>query len=226
LKDCFVLLFYTPLTNKLTFITLVRISKGEVINMKSITVFCGSSPGKNPDNMKLAYELGKHLATLNISVVYGGAKIGLMGAVANGSLQNHGKAIGVIPKFLCSKEIAHEGLTELILVESMHERKTRMHELCDGFIALPGGFGTLEELFEILTWAQLGLHQKPIGLLNTNGFYDHLIQLLTGMVNEGYLKQENWDMLLVDSTIQGLLQKMESYIPPVVPKWIKDDEQA
>jgi len=193
--------------------------------MKNITVFCGSSAGKNPENIKLAYQLGKYLASIHINVIYGGAKIGLMGAVANGALENGGKPVGVIPKFLCSKEIAHEGLTELILTESMHERKTIMHDLCDGFIALPGGFGTLEELFEILTWAQLGLHQKPIGILNINGFYDHLMKLLQGMVSEGYLKQENYDMLLVADNMVTLVDKMKNYVAPEVPKWIKEGEE-
>ena len=156
--------------------------------MKAITVFCGSNSGFKEVYQQQAFLLGKKLAGENIGVVYGGARIGLMGAVADGALQNGGKVYGVIPEFLRSKEIAHEGLTELILVTSMHERKVKINELSDGVIALPGGFGTMEELFEMLTWAQLGLHKKPIALLNTNGFYDCLIKAAETMVIEGFLK--------------------------------------
>lgn len=192
--------------------------------MKSVTIFCGSSSGMEPVYFLEAMLLGKILAKKNIQVVYGGAKVGLMGAVAEGALSEGGKVIGVLPSFLRSKEIAHEGLTELILVDSMHERKTKMHELSDAVIALPGGFGTMEELFEMLTWAQLGLHKKPIGLLNTIGFYDHLNSLLQGMVASGFLKETNFDMLLVDTEIEDLLVKMENYSAPVVTKWITRDK--
>ena len=154
--------------------------------MKSITVFCGSSSGTDGVYKSQATLLGRALAERNIQLVYGGAQIGLMGAVADGVLTHGGRAIGVLPGFLKSKEIAHDRLTELIIVETMHERKTKMHELCDGVIALPGGFGTLEELFEMLTWGQLGLHKKPIGLLNTDNFYDPLITLLQTMVDNGF----------------------------------------
>lgn len=140
--------------------------------------------------------------------------------MADGALQNGGKVYGVIPEFLRSKEIAHEGLTELILVTSMHERKVKMNELSDGVIALPGGFGTMEELFEMLTWAQLGLHKKPIALLNTNSFYDYLIRAAETMVIEGFLKKSNLDILLVDDQIDSLLKKMKAYRAPEVPKWI------
>jgi uncharacterized protein (TIGR00730 family) len=143
-----------------------------------------------------------------------------MGAVANGALQKGGKVIGVIPHFLKTKEIAHPNLTQCIEVNSMHERKTTMNELCDGVIALPGGFGTLEELFEMLTWLQLGLHQKPIGILNLNGFYDALITLIQTMVNEGFLKAANQELLLVDNHLPQLLEKMERFNPPQQPKWI------
>lgn len=143
-----------------------------------------------------------------------------MGAVADGVLNEGGKAIGVLPNFLRSKEIAHLGLTELIVVESMHERKTKMNDLCDGVIALPGGFGTLEELFEMLTWGQLGLHKKPIGILNINGFYDSLIELTKVMVEKGLLKPVNQEMLLVSDTIEDLLHQMRNYVPPTTGKWI------
>ncbi len=194
--------------------------------MKRITVFCGSSSGTETIYQEQAYTLGKILAQRNIGLVYGGAKVGLMGAVANGVIEHRGEAIGVLPHFLSSKEIAHEGLCELILVDTMHERKTKMHELCDGVITLPGGFGTMEELFEMLTWAQLGLHQKPIGILNINGFYDELMALIQTMVNKGFLKPVNQQMLLVDDTIEGLLKKMQSYVAPEVAKWIKKEEET
>ncbi|OXB05521.1 Rossman fold protein, TIGR00730 family [Flavobacterium plurextorum] len=192
--------------------------------MKRITVFCASSFGTEKNYEEQANALGKTLAEQNIELVYGGANVGLMGAVADGALNAGGKVIGVLPNFLRSKEIAHHGLTELILVESMHERKTKMNDLCDGVIALPGGFGTLEELFEMLTWAQLGLHKKPIAILNINGFYDSLIELLKGMVEKGLLKDVNQKMLLVSDNIEDLLNKMRNYVPPTVGKWI-DKEQ-
>ncbi|OXB24825.1 Rossman fold protein, TIGR00730 family [Flavobacterium tructae] len=188
--------------------------------MKRITVFCGSSFGTDKIYQEQAALLGKTLAQQNIELVYGGANVGLMGAVADGVLNEGGKAIGVLPNFLRSKEIAHLGLTELIVVESMHERKTKMNDLCDGVIALPGGFGTLEELFEMLTWGQLGLHKKPIGILNINGFYDSLIELTKVMVEKGLLKPVNQEMLLVSDTIEDLLHQMRNYVPPATGKWI------
>jgi uncharacterized protein (TIGR00730 family) len=192
--------------------------------MKSITVFCGSSSGTEPIYMEQAWLLGKELAHRNIRLVYGGAKVGLMGAVAEGALREGGEVIGVLPHFLRSKEIAHEDLTQLILVDSMHERKTKMHELSDGVIALPGGFGTMEELFEMLTWAQLGLHKKPIGLLDTNSFYKNLTALLKTMVSAGLLKEINYNMLLVNENINQLLHQMDHYVAPIVGKWITEDK--
>ncbi|MEN2487241.1 TIGR00730 family Rossman fold protein [Flavobacterium sp. B11] len=188
--------------------------------MKRITVFCASSFGTEKIFEEQALALGKTLAEQNIELVYGGANVGLMGAVADGALNAGGKVIGVLPNFLRSKEIAHLGLTELILVESMHERKTKMNDLCDGVIALPGGFGTLEELFEMLTWAQLGLHKKPIAILNVNGFYDSLINLLQTMTEKGLLKEVNQEMLLVSENIDDLLEQMKNYVAPTVGKWI------
>ena len=188
--------------------------------MKRITVFCGSSSGTEENFAAQASLLGRALAKRNIGLVYGGANVGLMGAVADGALQEGGKVIGVLPNFLRSKEIAHQGLTELILVESMHERKTKMNELCDGVIALPGGFGTLEEFFEMLTWAQLGLHRKPIALLNVDHFYDALIALVQTMVDKGFLKETNQKMLLVGDDIDDVLHQMDSYVAPTVGKWI------
>ncbi len=192
--------------------------------MKSIVVFCGSSEGNDAQILSDAYELGKKLAQNKTTLVYGAAKIGVMGKVALGALDNDGNVIGIIPEFLKFKEVFHTGLTELIVTENMHERKLLMHELSDGIITLPGGYGTLEELFEMITWAQLGLHQKPIGILNTNGFYDDLLKMLRKMVAQGFLKIENYSMLLVDDTIEGLLKKMEEYEPITLPKWIKKDQ--
>jgi uncharacterized protein (TIGR00730 family) len=175
--------------------------------MKRITVFCGSSFGTDDIFKSQATMLGQTLAKRNIELVYGGANVGLMGAVADGVLSEGGKVIGVLPHFLKSKEIAHEHLTELILVDSMHKRKTKMNELCDGVIALPGGFGTLEEFFEMLTWGQLGLHQKPIAVLNIDGFYNALIDIVQTMVEKGFLKELNQKMLLVSDNIEELLEK-------------------
>lgn len=192
--------------------------------MKRIAVFCGSSVGTDDIYKSQAQLLGKTLARQSIELVYGGAKVGLMGAVADGILSEGGKAIGVLPHFLKSKEVAHEHLTELILVDSMHERKTRMNELSDGVIALPGGYGTLEEFFEMLTWAQLGLHKKPIAVLNIDGFYDPLIVLTQSMVDKGFLKQVNQQMILVSDKIDELLNKMKHYIAPSVEKWITKEK--
>lgn len=192
--------------------------------MKRITVFCASSFGTEKIYEEQAAALGKTLAEQDIELVYGGANVGLMGAVADGALNAGGKVIGVLPNFLRSKEIAHLNLTELIVVESMHERKTKMNDLCDGVIALPGGFGTLEELFEMLTWAQLGLHKKPIAVLNVNGFYDFLIALLQTMTSKGLLKEVNREMLLISDNIEDLLQQMSNYTAPTVGKWIDKKE--
>jgi hypothetical protein len=188
--------------------------------MKRIAVYCGSSFGTGANFKAQATLLGQTLAKRDIGLVYGGANVGLMGAVADGVLQAGGKVIGVLPDFLRSKEIAHGGLTQLILVESMHERKTKMNELCDGVIALPGGFGTMEEFFEMLTWAQLGLHQKPVALLNTDHFYDALLTFVQTMVDKGFLKEINRTMLLVSHDIDDLLDKMDNYVAPAVGKWI------
>ncbi|MGI9650861.1 TIGR00730 family Rossman fold protein [Chryseobacterium sp. RLHN22] len=192
--------------------------------MKSITIFCGSSYGTDKIFKEQAFLVGKTLAKENIQLIYGGANVGLMGEVADGAIQNGGRAIGVLPRFLQSKEIAHTSLTELILVETMHERKTKMNELSDGVIVLPGGYGTLEEFFEMITWAQLGLHKKPIALLNIGGFYNDLISLVQKMVDKGFLKAVNQEILLVSENIDDLLSKMKNYESPNVEKWISKDE--
>lgn len=184
------------------------------------TVFCGSSSGTESFYQTEAYALGKALAERNIGLVYGGAKVGLMGAVADGALDHNGEVIGVLPAFLKSVEIQHFGLTELIIVETMHERKAKMDALSQGIIALPGGFGTLEEFFEMLTWAQLGLHQKPVALFNLHGFYDPLLAMIDQMVRQGFLKASNKDMLVVATTIEALFEKMEQYQAPQEGKWL------
>jgi len=188
--------------------------------LDSICVFCGSSEGNDASIGNIALLLGEKLAKQNITLIYGGAKIGVMGKVAQGVLENKGKAVGIIPEFLKVKEVVHTGLDELIITENMHQRKMKMQELSDGFITLPGGLGTLEELFEILTWSQLGLHQKPIGLLNINGFYDSLLELLQNMVSKGLLKKENLELLIVDTDVDDLLGKMKAFVPQEVPKWL------
>ena len=194
------------------------------IYMKSICVFCGSSEGNDPQIITKAEELGKTLASENITLIYGGAKRGVMGKLANAALAQKGNVIGINPGFLKTKEVVHLGLPELITVENMHERKLKMQQMSDGFITLPGGFGTMEELFEIITWGQLGLHSKPIGLLNINGFYDPLITLLEQMVKRGFLSMENYKMLLVDDDVNRLLEKMRNFKPLPAPKWLKPEK--
>lgn len=192
--------------------------------MKKAVVFCGSSFGTDTVYEEQAYLLGQTLAEKGIELIYGGAQVGLMGAVANGTLSKGGRVTGVLPHFLGAKEIAHPALSELILVESMHERKKIMSDLCEGIIALPGGLGTLEELFEMLTWAQLGLHGKPVALFNIKDFWNPLIHLVDAMVDKGFVKQLNRDMMLVEKDVDIMLTKMENYVAPYVPKWIKREE--
>ncbi len=194
--------------------------------IKRITVFCGSNSGTEKIFEEQAAQLGATLARRDITLVYGGARVGLMGAVANSVLENKGRVIGVIPTFLNKIEIVHENLTELIRVETMHQRKSKMNELSDGIITLPGGFGTLEEFFEMLTWAQLGLHKKPVALLNINGFYDELLSLIRAMVNKGFLKQPNLEMLIVSDNIDQLLNKMHLYKAPSAGKWIRPKDHS
>lgn len=179
--------------------------------MKSICVYCGSSLGKDVRYVDAATELGTELANRDIRLVYGGARIGIMGAVAQACLSHGGAVTGIIPEFLDQVEITNTDVTELIQTKNMHERKTAMVENSDGFIALPGGFGTLEELAEILTWAQLGLVKKPIGILNINGFYEQLLGLFNHMHEEGFVKFSNLNLFVTDTTVQGLLQKMEDF---------------
>ena len=188
--------------------------------MKRIALYCGSSSGTNGIYVETAEMLGRILAEKNIQIVFGGGKVGLMGVLAYSAIEEGGSVTGVIPGFLNIKEVAHDGITELITVSSMHERKALIHDMSDGFIALPGGFGTLEELFEMLTWGQLGLHQKPVGILNVNGYFSDVLRAIDSMVREGFLKGDNRDMVLVSDRIEELLDKMETYRAPSVPKWI------
>ncbi|OIQ28993.1 MAG: Rossman fold protein, TIGR00730 family [Bacteroidetes bacterium MedPE-SWsnd-G2] len=191
--------------------------------IKSVAVFCGSSMGNDTQIIEQASRLGEFLAKKEVKLIYGAAKIGIMGEVAKGALDHKGEVVGVIPEFLKLKEVVHHGLTELHTTNNMHERKLKIQEVSDAFITLPGGFGTFEELFEIITWSQLGLHQKPIGLLNTNGYYDALIEMLENMMKKGFLKMENFNLLLVDSSIEGLWEKLQNFEPQMVPKWLNPE---
>ncbi len=191
---------------------------------KSLAVFCASSDGVDTVIFEEAYHVGAYLAKNNIKLIYGGSKLGLMGQVAKGVLDNKGSATGVIPDFLKTKEVVHTGLTELITTQNMHERKLKMHDLSEGFIALPGGFGTLEELFEILTWGQLGLHKHPIGILNSNNYYDDLLEMMAKMVAKGLLNKSNMNLVLVANNIEELIEKMVHFEPLPVPKWMNKDQ--
>ncbi len=188
--------------------------------MKNIAVYCGSSKGTNEIYEKIATDVGIYFAHNDITLVYGAGSVGLMGIVANVTLQNGGLAKGIIPQFLMDLEVGHKELTELIVTENMHERKKIMCELADGILALPGGYGTLDELFEMLTWSQLGLHEMPIGILNVNGFYDPLLAMVQKMVDEGFLKKENQDLIIVSENINELVQKMKSNERPKALKWL------
>ena len=192
--------------------------------MKNICVFCGSNSGNNSDFELQARKLAYSLHKKNFSLVYGGGSVGLMGILADELLKLGGEVTGVIPNFLIAKEVDHKGLTKMIKVDSMHERKQTMSEISDAFIALPGGFGTLEELTEILTWSQLGLVNKPIGLLNVLGFYDNLINMLDEMVGSGFLKKENREMLQIESDPDLLLEVLETYSPAFTEKWMDRDQ--
>jgi uncharacterized protein (TIGR00730 family) len=187
--------------------------------MRRICVYCGSNTGNKPVYADAARELADVLVRHELELVYGGADKGIMGVIADAVLERGGKVHGVIPRMLMEKEVAHEGLTELHVVASMHERKTMMAALSDGFIAMPGGFGTLEEIIEIVTWGQLRFHDKPCGLLNTDEYFDKLVAYLDYANSEGFLRDENRDMLLVDSDPAALVRRFEHYAAPRVEKW-------
>ena len=198
--------------------------------MKRICVFCGANPGHAPIYRTAAENLGQLLAARGIELVYGGGNIGLMGIVADACLSAGGSVIGVIPQALMDKEVdgrhvEHRALNRLEVVDSMHTRKARMAELADGFIALPGGFGTFEEFCEILTWGQLGFHAKPMGLLNINGFYDHLLALFDHAVGEGFLRPQNRALALTETDAARLLEAMKSFHPEPVGNWLKGSSE-
>ncbi len=189
--------------------------------MKSICVFCGSSPGARPAYLQAAEMVGRTIAQTGMRMVYGGGSVGMMGAVADACLQAGGEVTGVITKKLKNLEVGHGRLTALEVVESMHERKARMAELADGFVALPGGIGTLDEMFEVFTWAQLEIHAKPCGLLNVEGYYDDLHAFLRHCVQERFLLPEHGDMLLLDEDFESLMARMMSFEPVRLEKWVE-----
>lgn len=188
--------------------------------MKSVCVYCGSSPGTDPAYAAAATQLGKTIAGRGIELVYGGGNVGLMGTVADAAVGAGGKVTGVIPKALEEKEVGHDGLTKLHVVADMHERKAMMADLSEGFIAMPGGLGTLEELFEALTWLQLGFHEKPCGVLNISGYYQSLLAFLDNAVEGGFVKPLHREMLLESDESEKLLDALESFKPPKTSKWI------
>jgi hypothetical protein len=192
--------------------------------VKRICVFAGSNGGAQAGYAAAARELGHVLAQRKVDVVYGGGRVGLMGALADAALAAGGHVIGVIPEALMAKEVGHRGLSDLRVVKSMHERKAMMADLADGFVALPGGWGTVEEFFEVLTWSQLGLHRKPCGLLNIGGYYDPLLAFARHAVDEGFVKREHRSMILVADAPGKLLDDMAAYTPQAVEKWIERTE--
>jgi uncharacterized protein (TIGR00730 family) len=192
--------------------------------MKRVCVFCGSNVGVRPAYRQAAVALGEAMARRGIGLVFGGGHVGLMGVLADTVLGANGEAIGAIPEVLMAKELGHRGLADLRVVGSMHERKALMAELADAFVALPGGYGTLEEFHEVLTWAQLGLHAKPCGLLNVAGFYDSLLAMFDHAVQEQFIPPEHREIVLVDDDVDRLLDRLATYQPPQLPKWIEPDE--
>jgi len=188
--------------------------------LKRVCVFCGSSAGADPAFTHAATEVGGVLAQRGLGLVYGGGNVGLMGVLADAALTAGGEVIGVIPQALLAKEVAHSGLSQLRVVASMHERKAMMAELSDGFVALPGGIGTLEELFEVLTWNQLGLHAKPCAILNVAGYYDHLLTFLEHATSERFVRGEHAGMLLVEESPRRIVERLRAYVPPRVDKWL------
>jgi uncharacterized protein (TIGR00730 family) len=192
--------------------------------IRSVCVFCGSNAGNDPRFAAAARDFGALLATEGIALVYGGGSVGLMGVVADAVLANGGKAIGVIPRALWDREVGHRNLTELHIVETMHERKAMMASLADAFVALPGGLGTLEEIFEVWTWAQLGIHAKPVGFLDAEGFYGPLLEFLDRAVDAGFVRAQHRAVAIVDADPAALLRRLAGYEPPRVQKWIDASE--
>ena len=188
--------------------------------MKAVCVFCGSSRGVRPEYEAAAAQLGREIARSGRTLVYGGGRVGLMGVLGDAAMAAGGRVIGVTPRRLVEKEVAHHGLTELRVVESMHERKAMMAHLSDAFIAMPGGVGTFEEFFEVLTWSQLGFHSKPCGLLNVAGYYDPMLAFLDHTVEQGFVRAEHRAIVLTDSEPTTLLERLSAFDMPIVPKWI------
>jgi uncharacterized protein (TIGR00730 family) len=200
----------------------LRLKQRSEVDVQRICVYCGSNSGSRPEYAEAARDLANVLVRHDLELVYGGADKGIMGVIADEVLALGGKVHGVIPKMLCEKEVAHQNLTELHVVASMHDRKSMMAALSDGFIAMPGGFGTLEEIIEIITWGQLKFHDKPCGLLNVEGYFDHLLAYLDHASAEGFLRTENREMMLIDESAVGLVQQFEKYTAPVVQKWTSE----
>ena len=201
---------------------LTIVQKPYLRRMKSLCVYCGSNFNGDPILKKSIDDLVATMASQNITLIFGGGRVGVMGVIADGILERNGKAIGVIPQFLMDKEVGHKGLTELIITENMHQRKQKMADLADGFLILPGGFGTLEEFFEVLTWLQLGIHAKPIGVLNVNGFYDHLFLQMDVMVQNRFLKQTNRDLVFNEADAEILVSKMKNFTAKPDEVWFRD----
>jgi uncharacterized protein (TIGR00730 family) len=193
-----------------------------VVTLRRVCVFCGSNPGVRPEYPEAARAMAAALIAHGIGLVYGGGATGLMGVVADGVLAGGGEVIGVIPRHMTHREITHSGVTDLRVVDSMHERKALMYDLSDGFVALPGGLGTLEELFEITTWSQLGLHVKPSGILDVAGFYDLLVEFLDHVTNEGFVKPEHRKLVMVEEQPDALLAALRAFEPPPLPRWLDD----
>jgi hypothetical protein len=192
--------------------------------MKAILIYCGANTGNKAVYRERAEELAEELVKRKIRLIYGGGSVGLMGVIADKFLEKGGEITGVIPAFLDNLEVGHKAVKDMQKVSSMHERKALMEKLCDGIITLPGGFGSMDEVFEILTWSQLGLHKKPIGLLNVNGYYNFLLKQLDVVIEEGFLKKENRGLLLVSEDIGELLEKMENYQPIHHDKWLNREQ--
>lgn len=196
------------------------------MSLKSVCVFCGASPGARPIYHEAATQLGRHIAERGLTLIYGGGAVGLMGVVADAALAAGGEVIGIIPQSLERAEIGHKSLTRLEVVSGMHARKARMAELADAFIALPGGLGTLEELFEVWTWGQLGYHAKPLGLLEVDGFYSRLTDFLDHLVAERFVREQHRAILQVDASPAALLDRMNAWQPTVAPKWVDREPKS
>lgn len=192
--------------------------------LKSIAVFCASSEGNHPKYQEIAAKTGQYFAHNAIELVYGGGNVGLMGSLSNACMNAGGKVYGVIPHFFKRREVTHPNITRLEYVDTMHQRKWKIYEASDAFIILPGGLGTMDEFFEILTWAQIGIHRKPIGILNQDGFYDLLIQFIEKMVAEGFVKKINIALICIESSIEKLVRKLEKFDATSIPRFLDADE--